>query len=1542
MSTRTQAHEHERQQRRERLDRHEELEQRALELLRDFATAPEQLAHWMAEADAAGQLSAADAERLLAELARVGGPSLVAGLRPGGLARRSSGGLVIHDADVARAAKTEQTAHGLASKLGLSLSGLAIHVDDAGHEHAAAVGARGVMEEGAVYLNPATYDPNTTSGQRLLGHEVAHLAQRALGASVGSTTASPMMAEVEASQIASRYVAGQDLGPVTVPLGAFAQAAEPTTAPAVGTEALLDETKLQKARAFYTKNVSLWPPAQFQRVSAALVIATKTSADDEFLQAVARFQSSHSLTADGMAGKGTLYAVFSGAAMNRAYTIADTITSQYEGGGYASIQTKDVGVVSYGKHQATLSSGNLTKLVELYLQKAKAIQPVSQNATTLEGYLPKMKGTAAEKEALRSDSAFTGALVAAASEEAMQQAQDEYFKEDFWKPAVQMALQYGITSQLGWATVYDCFIQGGAETCLGRTQTELGGIVGASVPRDGQQHVITEQEFLTTFNAKREGRLEDIAKKRDSEGKTADAKMLRSSKVRPQAFSELATAGNLTMNSNVAGQNKLEIGTYGGKRTQVDTPAQVTAGTTGGTSGSPSTPGASPAGTTAPPAVVAPASETARDVLHRFASYIPMTSQYVNLDETGLGAYLASSGSTGQADKMNAIFDGLYGTDRDDVAYATAVALSDAQLRSVPAPVLERLMRELSGGLETPSESQQKARIEAVLGTSTSVPGAVGTAPADAEKQLVKTLYQTGTTNADALTDAVFYHRHPERVQNGQRQPIGAGDTALVTEWRTIKSSVVQPALTEMRQGTSGGTTPTTGGSTTTPAPAAGGGTSTPVAGPTGDVRRCNNGQAILRDETGKAVDPPRMVPNGVYVRVLETRMVNNKALVRVSQLASADATSGTELGWTNASNLVALVRPARPSSAATQMAALLAQAQSDHGDMGGACYRFVKHYIKDCGGYGDILDIYQDERFEGYQVSAKHFHSAVQAHGAAAMGLEQVSGLPMDAPAGTLLITIGNGQINLSTVHGDIAVIEGVKDGVVVCYNDGRMKLSADRDAWTSGKYQGVLLGMYKPVARSAVQAKGELRGDDPQHTAAQGVSGSGSALPYLGAIQTAFGTHDVSTIRATVGGAAAEACEDLGAQAYATGESVAFKDAPSLHVAAHEAAHVVQQRAGVSLYGGVGKSGDVYEQHADAVADAVVRGDSAEGLLSQMAGPMPSAAAPGAVQKLDEAGWDRQILRNAERAAQQQQQERARQAQLQAAIAGVAPTTLSTIDDFVRLVQRFEQAYPQCATDWQLCATMLRKLTAYNTSQWNQLVADRADTSRPWVPPMNAADYVALDGRSGILLPTPGGNIDVTHVLTGIDSMNFPHVGVAMQAAAVAMSGTTLEGPMAATWSGDVGSALAGFGTHNRSDLTTRDDYYNSFASSDDMLGDIDGIALGGVPNVAPNAPLSQRLSAYYGQGASATGAGTVERRFAAFCTRHGFTVTGSGTARTLDSATRTRIRDQINSFAWLFCVNIDRTYAVRPRPYSPADLDWFTTHFVNWVEAGLRREP
>ncbi|HEY4244465.1 MAG TPA: DUF4157 domain-containing protein [Kofleriaceae bacterium] len=187
--------------------------------------------------------------------------------------------------------------------------------------------------------------------------------------------------------------------------------------------------------------------------------------------------------------------------------------------------------------------------------------------------------------------------------------------------------------------------------------------------------------------------------------------------------------------------------------------------------------------------------------------------------------------------------------------------------------------------------------------------------------------------------------------------------------------------------------------------------------------------------------------------------------------------------------------------------------------------------------------------------------------------------------------------------------------------------ELELDDDRPTPGKFtlldRPARSGLVPGRATNPVQfyAGVGLQDPDAVHEHAQaGVSGGGGALPHWEAIQRAFGHHDIRGIRAHVGGAAASAASAIGARAYATGDDVAFSAAPDVRQAAHEAAHVVQQRGGVRLDGGVGRAGDPYEQHADAVAELVVRGANAESLLDTLA--HRGAAGGPAVQREDRDG--------------------------------------------------------------------------------------------------------------------------------------------------------------------------------------------------------------------------------------------------------------------------------------------------------------------------------
>ena len=152
--------------------------------------------------------------------------------------------------------------------------------------------------------------------------------------------------------------------------------------------------------------------------------------------------------------------------------------------------------------------------------------------------------------------------------------------------------------------------------------------------------------------------------------------------------------------------------------------------------------------------------------------------------------------------------------------------------------------------------------------------------------------------------------------------------------------------------------------------------------------------------------------------------------------------------------------------------------------------------------------------------------------------------------------------------------------------------------------------------------RAKGETPAAEVHGAASRGIATPSAPLPHASSIQRAFGRHDISSVQAHTGPEAADSARAMGAEAYAAGDHVVLGPRADLHTVAHEAAHVVQQRGGVQLKGGVGEVGDAYERHADEVADAVVQGRSAEALLDRHApeggAGRPAGGAPaGAVQR-------------------------------------------------------------------------------------------------------------------------------------------------------------------------------------------------------------------------------------------------------------------------------------------------------------------------------------
>lgn len=136
----------------------------------------------------------------------------------------------------------------------------------------------------------------------------------------------------------------------------------------------------------------------------------------------------------------------------------------------------------------------------------------------------------------------------------------------------------------------------------------------------------------------------------------------------------------------------------------------------------------------------------------------------------------------------------------------------------------------------------------------------------------------------------------------------------------------------------------------------------------------------------------------------------------------------------------------------------------------------------------------------------------------------------------------------------------------------------------------------------------------------ARSGLAAAHTALPHRATLQPLFGDYDLSGIRAAVGGSAERSGRSLGASAFAQGERIGFQRTPDLFTAAHEAAHVIQQRSGRVPASHQGSPGDALERHADSVASLVASGQSAVPALDRMtrgAGRLPALGSQsGAVQ--------------------------------------------------------------------------------------------------------------------------------------------------------------------------------------------------------------------------------------------------------------------------------------------------------------------------------------
>lgn len=147
-------------------------------------------------------------------------------------------------------------------------------------------------------------------------------------------------------------------------------------------------------------------------------------------------------------------------------------------GNYSAIAVLkgDQGHLSYGRSQATLGSGSLFQLIDLYCQQAGA-----KFAVQLRPFLPDL-----QKRDVRFDTDATFKLLlrdAGSQDDVMRATQDRFFSNNYFVPACTHAEALGIEDPLGIAVVYDSHIQGGWEKVKKRVGDVINGNARAWVTR---------------------------------------------------------------------------------------------------------------------------------------------------------------------------------------------------------------------------------------------------------------------------------------------------------------------------------------------------------------------------------------------------------------------------------------------------------------------------------------------------------------------------------------------------------------------------------------------------------------------------------------------------------------------------------------------------------------------------------------------------------------------------------------------------------------------------------------------------------------------------------------------------------------------------------------------------------------------------------------------------------------------------------------------------------------------------------------------------
>jgi hypothetical protein len=302
----------------------------------------------------------------------------------------------------------------------------------------------------------------------------------------------------------------------------------------------------------------------------------------------------------------------------------------------------------------------------------------------------------------------------------------------------------------------------------------------------------------------------------------------------------------------------------------------------------------------------------------------------------------------------------------------------------------------------------------------------------------------------------------------------------------------------------------------------------------------------------------------------------------------------------------------------------------------------------------------------------------------------------------------------------------------------------------------------------------------------------------------------------------------------------------------------------------------------------------------------------------------------------------------------------TVKTMQEFIDLVAKVEAANPGMGA-LEISQTIMR--TKYKGDAWNYLLPSSAGKAGVSAGGKVTADDAATLGEDIEVTVPGGGSEDPSHLVAAVTAnaeTQAPGAGGAggWKGKLVGALPSGLKQRDVATWTGDVASAAANW--HTVTPLPSggkgnaKQDYMTEYSPESDMMGDVDGVALGSTKTANgfvfdATKPLSDNLRRFFLPGKAREGR---FRRFHTFCDVEGMALKSDG--MTLDSTAETTIDDKVQKNTDWFEKNdptILKWMMVQSSGgYNPIvsewitranDWKWFSQQFKAFVQKNLSAE-